>query len=280
MHPNRSQPQIILVNKNNDVFITEIHTNQVQMWPYGSVSPSRTIYIGVGILQGLFVTDNGDVYIGKDQPNIHVEKWTPNATTPITVMNVTNMCYGLFVAIDNTLYCSIGIQHVVIKASLLGTSSDPTVVAGNETSGSAPDELNTPHGLYVDGNLNLYVADCGNNRIQMFSSGQSNGVTRAGNGASGSIMLNCPTGVILDANEYLFIVEYHGNRIIGSNPIGFRCLVGCWGSGNSPNQLSGPYSFSFDTSGNIFVTDQWNQRIQKFFIDMNVCGKHSIIPVV
>jgi tripartite motif-containing protein 71 len=121
--------------------------------------------------------------------------------------------------------------------------------------------------------LDLYVADCNNNRIQVFQSGQLNGVTVAGNGASGAITLNCPTGVVLDTNGYLFIVDSNNHRIVGSGSYGFRCVVGCSGGGSASNQLFYPQSMAFDSYGNMFVSDRSNGRIQKFVFQNNTCGE-------
>jgi hypothetical protein len=109
------------------------------------------------------------------------------------------------------------------------------------------------------------VADCSNNRVQLFQSGESNGITVAGSTSPNpTINLRFPTGIILDAEKYLFIVDYANHRIVGSSLNGFRCLVGCYGEGSQSNRLNRPFSFSFDRSGNMFVADQWNNRIQKF----------------
>lgn len=221
--------------------------------------------------------NNGDIFIDNGRYNCRVDKWTANATSGVIVMNVNRSCYGLFIDTNKTLYCSVGNQHRVFKVSLNGNSTMPGIAAGTGTAGSASNMLNNPHGVFVDLNLDLYVADCSNGRIQKFPSNQLNGSTVAGNGASGTITLNCPTGIVLDADGYLFIVEHYGHRIIGSNFFGFRCIIGCSGSGSSPSQLNTPYSFAFDAAGNIFVTDQVNQRIQKFLLANNVPSKSSLV---
>ncbi|CAF0757324.1 unnamed protein product, partial [Adineta steineri] len=56
---------------------------------------------------------------------------------------------------------------------------------------------------------------------------------------------------------------------------GFRCLVGCYGGGSQSSELNNPFSFSFDHSGNMFVTDQSNHRIQKFQYVEESCSKES-----
>jgi hypothetical protein len=80
---------------------------------------------------------------------------------------------------------------------------------------------------------------------------------------------------VLDASGYLFITDYDNHRIIATGPIGLRCIVGCSGYGGSAaNELYYPRSLSFDSYGNIYVTDTENQRIQKFFLATNSCCKY------
>ena len=128
--------------------------------------------------------------------------------------------------------------------------------------------------IFVDISFNLYVADCLNNRIQLFRPGQLNGTTIAGDGASQSITLSYPADIVLDADGYLFIVDFGNNRIVRLGPNGFQCIVGCTNTGGSAaDQLNGPYSLSFDSYGNLFVTDFYNNRIQKFLLATNSCGE-------
>ncbi|CAF1548858.1 unnamed protein product, partial [Adineta steineri] len=141
------------------------------------------------------------------------------------------------------------------------------IAVGTNIKGSAPNQFNSPRGIFVDVNFDLYVADCFNDRVQLFQSGESNGITVAGyTSLTPTITLLWPTGIILDAEKYLFIVDQKNDRIVGSGLNGFRCLVGCYGKGSQSNQLEYPCSLSFDRSGNLFVADQYNHRIQKFLL--------------
>jgi DNA-binding beta-propeller fold protein YncE len=134
--------------------------------------------------------------------------------------------------------------------------------------------LYVPRGIFVDRLFNFYVADCGNNRIQFFQSGNLNGTTVAGVAATGTISLQCPTGVVLDGGGYLFIVDGEHHRVVGQSSNGFRCVVGCTNtSGSASNQLSLPRSLSFDSYGNIYVVDRSNNRVQLFFLENNTCGE-------
>ena len=85
-------------------------------------------------------------------------------------------------------------------------------VAGTRSSGNAAYILAEPYGIFVDINLDLYVADSGNNRIQIFKLNEANGVTVVGDGTD--IKLCRPVSVALDADGDLFIQENRGDRII------------------------------------------------------------------
>jgi hypothetical protein len=266
------QPYGIYINTNNMVYVTDSTSNQILIWFNENINLSSTVP-GINSSFAVFVTITGDIYIGNSNGNPSVNKWMSNSTTSILVMSASSACYGLFVDITNTLYCSILNSHQVVKKWLDDGVTTSAIIAGKNSPGFAPDSLNSPHGIFVDINFDLYVADCGNNRVQLFQLGQILATTVAGNGAINTITLSCPTGVVLDADKYLFIVDSGNNRIIGSGPTGFWCIIGCFGLGSAPNQLNNPQSMSFDSYGNIFVTDLGNQRIQKFVLATNSCSK-------
>ncbi|CAF1391881.1 unnamed protein product [Adineta steineri] len=159
-------------------------------------------------------------------------------------------------------------HHQVVKRSLNDAVINSNLVAaGTGIRGSESNQLYSPTGIFVDVNLDLYVADSENHRIQLFQSGESNGITVAGSTSlNPTITLRYPTGIILDAEKYLFIVDRENSRIVGSGLNGFRCLVGCYRWGTKSNQLNEPSSLSFDHSGNMFVADTLNSRIQKFLL--------------
>ena len=189
-------------------------------------------------------------------------------------MSVQSECSGLFVDINNNLYCSQNSLHQVLRKSLNVTSSALTIVAGTGCTGSASHLLAHPRGIFVTQNLDLYVADSSNDRVQLFRSGELNGTTVVGSQASGTIVLNCPTAVVVDADGHLFITDQYNHRIVGSGPYGFRCVAGCSGtSGSGSDSLNNPSSLSFDRDGNIFVADQNNSRIQNFLLLNNICSK-------
>ena len=244
---------------------------------YGSIvsgignSTSSTISASGGYC--LFVTANDDVY-SYDWLKNQVRRSSMNTTTSLPVMLVNNYCRGLFIDTNNTLYCAVVYMAQVVAKSLDDPTNTLKAVAGTGCYGSASDQLVFPAGIFVDLNFSLFVADSGNHRVQRFSYGRTNGTTVAGNGKSGTIILNGPRDVVLDGDGYLFIVDTDNHRIVGSGPDGFRCVAGCTSvSGLAPNQLSLPQSMRFDSDGNIWVADYGNHRVQQFVLKVNSSGR-------
>ncbi|CAF4197112.1 unnamed protein product [Adineta steineri] len=267
-----SSPFGTFVNTKNSVYIANRISGTIAVWLNGSTTLTGTYSGGLNGPLSVFVTDNSDVYVDNAGTNYRVDKWGWNSTSSVPVMYVCGPCCSLFVDINNMLYCVMSAHHQVISKSLDTRLNVWSIVAGTGTANSTSVTLNGPWGIFVDINLNLYVADTLNNRIQKFASGQLNGITLA----TGAITLFNPTSVILDADGYIFITDNDNHRLIGSGPNGFRCIAACSGSpGSGSSQLYYPHTMSFDTYGNIFVTDQFNSRVQKFLLLPNSCNTNT-----
>ena len=266
-------PHGIFVNTNNTVFVASRQTGNILIWGNGSSTPTTTIFANATTPSCFFVTADNQIFLDNQLSTARVDRWTINQTQLSSPMVVGAYCSGLFVDTSYNLYCSRRNQHQVIRKSLNSAVSKSIVIAGIGCNGSASNMLQRPNGIFVTVDLNLYVADGDNNRVQMFRSGELNATTVAGAGSIGNISLNGPTGVVLDADGYLFIVDQGNHRIVRSGPAGFRCVVGCSGNGSGSNQLNTPQTLSFDRDGNMFVTDRDNNRIQKFLLSTNPCGK-------
>jgi len=260
----------LYIDTNNSIYTIHRQNGQILIWMNNSNDPTFIFYTQLSSAAvSIFVTINRQIYVG-DNSSIKSNSFS-NQT--ISIANVSGSCFSLFIDINNSLYCSINSQHKVVKKWLNSNSSTITTVAGTGSSGSASNMLYYPVGIFVDTNFDLYVADQYNNRIQLFRLEQINGTTVAGNtSANLTISLNNPTGVILDGNKYIFITDASNHRIVGSDENGFRCIVACSGQGSTANKLSSPRSLAFDSFGNLFVVDYYNNRIQKFCLSTNFCN--------
>jgi hypothetical protein len=268
------QPYGLFVNANNSVFVANRQAGHVIMWQEGIANPKRNISGGLNAPYSVFATDSGDVYIDNGKVIGRLDKWTPTSVNSTPVMFICKECYGLFVDAENNIYCSMVYDHQVLSISLNTRLNMWSTVAGTGVAASTATTLYYPCGIFSDTNLDLYVADCGNDRIQKFRSGSLNGTTVVAASVPGTIALDCPSGIILDADGYMFIADSYYHRIIASGPTGFRCLFSCFGVGSLSHQLYFPVALSFDSYGNLYVADAGNNRIQRFSITSNSCGEY------
>ena len=239
-------PQGIFISVNNTVYVSNHQYGAIRVWLPGSTNPTSIIDGSFNGSKALFVSTAGDVYFSNDYPFDRVSVWKANSGSFMPTLSIVSLCLGLFIDINDSLYCSLYVYHQVIKRSLNSTGTQFTIVAGKSCQGYTSDMLSYPHGIFVAINFDLYVADTSNHRIQLFPAGQLNGTTVAGSEALGTIQFSNPTAVVLDADNYVFIVDWGNQRIVGSGPNGFRCVLGCAStSGAASDQLYFPRSMAF-----------------------------------
>ena len=222
-----TSPYALYIDTNNSIYTINLQNGRILIWMNNSTDPNLILYAQLSSYAfSIFVTTNGHIYVGDSGSIKQIIKFSnsySNQTT--TIATISYNIYGLFVDINNTLYCSTYNGHKVVKKSLNSNSSTMTTIAGTGSYGSASNKLNSPYGIFVDTNFDLYVADQYNHRIQLFRLGQINGTTVAGSTSPNlTISLYYPSYVILDGNKYLFITDL-SHRIIGSDENGFRLLL-------------------------------------------------------
>jgi sugar lactone lactonase YvrE len=138
--------------------------------------------------------------------------------------------------------------------------------------------ISSPCSIVFDTAGNLFIADFGNNRIRKIN---PSGIisTVAGNGnysyngdgiQATSAALNAKS-VALDKAGNLYIGDFGNNRIRKVNSSGVISTIagtGVAGFGGDGGpalsaQISGPVGLAFDTAGNLFFSDVFNNRIRK-----------------
>ena len=141
-----------------------------------------------------------------------------------------------------------------------------------------------PSDIALDNSGNMFVADLHSNCIRKVD---SNGVvtTLAGNRLAGRAdgtgtgnppSFNYPFGVAVDTSGNMFIADSGNNVIRKMTPDGVVTTLA--GSGNSGfadgtginASFYGLHDLAIDTSGNLFVVDQLNNRIRKIVISTGV----------
>ena len=276
----------VFVDKNGDVYVPVFY--RILKFPKGSTSATYGTVVAGGNAYGsaanqlifphdVFLDAMGNLYIA-DMGNYRIQKWAPGASSGITVAggngsgSAANQfgvaITGLFVDAAGNVYVCDEINHRIQKWAP-GASSGITVAGGNGP-GSAPNQLWFPTGLFVDATGNIYISDNSNSRIQKWAPGASSGITVAGGNGQGAAanQFHGPSGIVVDANGNIYVADTDNNRIQKWPPgaaAGITIAGGnASGAGNGPNMLSLPVGLAMDDDGNIYVADQFHDRIQKF----------------
>jgi trimeric autotransporter adhesin len=140
--------------------------------------------------------------------------------------------------------------------------------------------LNIPEGVAVGALGNIYIADTYNHRIRMVTKSSGIITTVAGNGTAGysgdgrqatSAKLKFPAGVAVDVSGNIYIADT-SNYCIRLRNEGTGIISTVAGTGTSGYsgdggqatlaRLSNPQGIAVDVLGNIYVADQFNNRIR------------------
>ena len=163
-----------------------------------------------------------------------------------------------------------------------------TTIAGTGTEGYSGDggqatsaQLNTPMAIALDAAGNVYIADSQNSRIRKITVSTGVITTIAGTGTAGysgdggpstSAQINYPLGVTFDSAGNLYIADTQNNvvREVAASTGIITTVAGNSFSGYSGDggpatsaQLWGPESIAFDSSGNLYIADSYNQVIRE-----------------
>ncbi|CAF1467102.1 unnamed protein product, partial [Adineta steineri] len=95
-------------------------------------------------------------------------------------------------------------------------AKEGTVMAEGNGEGGNLTQLSSPAGMIVDYLGQIYVADCGNDRIMRWCEGKSEGeIVIGGNGKGNEPnQLNQPKGLSFDDGGNLYVVDLGNNRIV------------------------------------------------------------------
>jgi tripartite motif-containing protein 71 len=151
----------------------------------------------------------------------------------------------------NNVYLSEVTSHKVYKGA---NGANFSTAYGTGASGLLDGDLNQPIGTMVAGTT-LYVADCGNNRIQQFDVN-----TGTPTGYWGSSLV-CPFGIARGPDGNLYVSDQN-NRIVVFDTVG-TYLRQFGSTGALAGQFNVPRGLVFDSLGYLYIADSLNNRIQK-----------------
>ncbi len=177
---------------------------------------------------------------------------------------------------------------------VLGQPDFTTVTAGQP---SSPTTIGNPTAVAFDSKGDLWVVDSSNNRVleyePPFTTGEAaslvigqTSLTGSGDSSPAGSLFG-PTGIAFDPSGNLWVVDTGNNRVLefktpfsngesASLVIGQPTFGGYIGQTTSGG-LNAPSYVAFDPSGNLWVTDQGNNRVLEFAAPFSIGEKASVV---
>jgi len=169
----------------------------------------------------------------------------------------------------------------------VGSDVDPVLLfdqAGNVVKSFGAGMITWPHGIYVDADDNVWIADAvgyapvpegiGHTIMKFSPDGELlMRLGKEGVAGDGTDVFNKPSDILVAPNGDIFVADGHdaggNNRIIKFDKDGNYLMQ--WGSMGSENgEFRDPHALAMDSQGRLFVGDRGNSRLQIFTQD----GEH------
>ncbi len=212
--------------------------------------------IAVDSSNNVFVADGGNQRVQKfTSSGSFVTKWTTGAFDP----------KGIGIDSGNNVYAAIytNVKKFDNNGGLLLTFGSDGTNDGQFSSG-----YSGAYGVSLASGGDIYVVDPGSNRVQKFNA-LGNFLSKFGSIGTGNGQFSYgPKDIAIDSSGNIFVSDMINHRIQKFDSSGN--FITKWGSQGSGNGQFGNDTVIFnfgicvDSSGNVYVADTGNNRIQKF----------------
>ena len=183
--------------------------------------------------------------------------------------------FGIAIGSDGTIYIAdAGENNRISKLTTAGALIH-LAGSGEGYADGSPGTFNSPSGLAIDSDGNVYVADTGNNRIRkitpegVVSTVAGSGVAGYADGPATAAQFDGPIGVAVDANGNLYVADTYNDRIRKISASGQVITIAGAGrpgytDGEGGNALfDTPCAVVVSADGTLFVADTGNNQIRK-----------------
>ena len=137
--------------------------------------------------------------------------------------------------------------------------------------GSGDGKFQNPHSIAVDSNDDNYITDISNDHVQKFSR-TGDFIRKWGSSGSGDGQFRDPRGIASFPGNSILVADRLNHRIQEFSRDGDFIMK--WGSlGDQPSEFAHPTGIAINkTSSMHYITDQSNERIQRFHWDPGIVG--------
>ena len=189
--------------------------------------------------------------------------------------------FGVAAAEDGTIYVAdAGDTNQIKKITPEGVVT--TLAGGSEgfADGVGPQaSFNTPSGLAIDADGNLYVADTGNNRIRkitpegVVSTVAGDGTAGYADGAAAQARFDGPIGVAADSTGSLYVADTYNDRIRKISKDGQVTTIA------EAVTFDTPCGIVVAKDGSVIVADTGNRQVRKIMPDGSVTNIDLSRPI-
>jgi hypothetical protein len=279
------EPNGIAVSGSGDIFLAEglgrrlikLNSSGTPQWAVGEPGIWSSENDHFGYPEQVALDSNGRIYVA-DADHHRVQIFNSDDSYYATLGNEDcnpgnglgnkEFCWprGVAVGSNGRIYVADTDNH---RVQVFDSNQNYLATLG--TSGESGDDanhFNWPRGVAVDSSNNVYVADTNNNRIQKCTVVGSSGTCSTFAGVTGEWgdnldRLGNPQDIAVSGGK-VFVAECGPDRVQVFDTSGaYLTTIGnSWG--DRTGELRCPKGVDVDASGNLYVTDKDNARIQKF----------------
>jgi len=231
-----------------------------------------------------YVADNGDDTIRKISPTGTVTTLAGLSRTPGTndgtgALARFNQPDGIAVDKNGTVYVADTGNHAIRKitpAGMVTTLAGLPGTSGSLNATGTAARFNTPGGVAVDSNTNVYVADSGNSMIRKITpagvvstlAGLAD-IAGTNNGTGTGARFNAPFGVAVDKGGNVYVADTYNDTIrkitsagVVTTLAGSPGLAGTNNGTGSAARFNTPDALGVGPNTNLYVGDTYNHTIR------------------
>ena len=262
-------PCAVAINR-REVVVTEVNKHRISVFNAGG---ERILSFGTfGQGQGQFeyplgvTIDGSGNFLVADTSNHRIQKFTAEGRFLAAVGTKGNgplqfffpKCI-IFNAVNSKVYVTD--KNILYRIYILNSDLTFSSTFGKEGSGRG--QFIAPCGMAVDRKGQVYVADSGNHRIQVFTA-KGKFVRMFGRLGEGRGDLNFPFGVAVDSSGGTVYVSNSKKHFISVFTSEGHFVMSFGQCGGEPGEFYHPRGLAVDSSGKLYVCDSSNNRIQMF----------------
>ncbi len=275
-----SEPTGIDIDSGDNVYILDSDDQRVVKCSPDAVCEDLVVGLPAWSLD-VAVDSDGNVYVS-NWTRHEVRKYSSEGADLSTFVGERGVPYvpdethlnhprGVDIALDGSIYVTEGRGFRVVKLNATGEQVWTAGEAGvwGSDNGHFGSWWDGPWDVAVDAEGYVYVADTGNNRIQILNPDGSHHGT-FGSPGSGDYQFSCPTGIAISPETGdIFVGDRCNHRIqVYDSERFYKATLGVTGeAGADAAHFDSPYGVAVDADGSIYVADKENQRVQKCTLD-------------